>query len=266
MLDTIDWSRPWLSTLNDVAMPIRLASDWRTAIDAAAGALAIRNHRGLPIQFAAQESLSSNLSYEAFISATGKVPTRDNLHDFFNALTWLVFPRIKVRLNALHAQAASSEKTVITDQMPHKARGKLRDAATIFDENAALVMIRRPGLADALRAHRWREAFVEQRDAFFNDCETWLFGHALLEKLVTPYKAITAHAWMIPVEDAFFRMSFDMRRDWVDAMVASQLSERLSTSDFSPLPVLGIPGWWSVQDDAFYEDAAVFRPKKRSQT
>jgi len=36
----------------------------------------------------------------------------------------------------------------------------------------------------------------------------------------------------------------------------------LTTANFSPLPVFGIPGWWPQQDEAFYEDAFVFRPKR----
>jgi hypothetical protein len=32
------------------------------------------------------------------------VATRvDNLHDWFNALAWLCFPRTKARINAMHA-------------------------------------------------------------------------------------------------------------------------------------------------------------------
>jgi hypothetical protein len=36
----------------------------------------------------------------------------------------------------------------------------------------------------------------------------------------------------------------------------------LSTAGFTPLPVLGVPGWWPDQDDAFYLDHTVFRPKR----
>ncbi|HBZ06685.1 MAG TPA: DUF3025 domain-containing protein, partial [Massilia sp.] len=31
---------------------------------------------------------------------------------------------------------------------------------------------------------------------------------------------------------------------------------------FTPLPVLGVPGWWPEQDAAFYADTSVFRPKR----
>jgi hypothetical protein len=42
-------------------------------------------------------------AYEEFIGATGCVPTRENLHDFFNGLVWQTFPLIKRELNALQA-------------------------------------------------------------------------------------------------------------------------------------------------------------------
>ncbi len=54
-------------------------------------------------RFVPQESLPEGTAYEEFISATGNVPTRDNLHDFFNGLVWQTFPLIKRELNALQA-------------------------------------------------------------------------------------------------------------------------------------------------------------------
>ncbi|WP_026075573.1 DUF3025 domain-containing protein [Noviherbaspirillum massiliense] len=260
--DSVDWQRPWLRHLLPAASGILQASDWRQEINAAAAASGLRNHRDLPLRFVPQSDLPAGTAYEAFISATGGVPTRENLHDFFNALVWLTFPNIKRQLNALQAaqlaKAASSGANA--DATAH--RGRLRDAATIFDENAALLVCRDAELLDALRAHRWHEAFVERRPAFDNTCEVWLFGHALMEKLVTPYKSITAHAWQVKADHAFFAMSVEEKRCWLDSEVTRQLSGGLSTSDFTPLPVLGVPGWWNAQDEAFYQDVAVFRPKR----
>ncbi len=49
----------------------------------------------------------------------------------------------------------------------------------------------------------------------------------------------------------------------IDARVAQDLGEHgLSTADFTPMQALGVPGWWPDQDDAFYNDATVFRPKR----
>ncbi|MGB7479502.1 MAG: DUF3025 domain-containing protein, partial [Burkholderiaceae bacterium] len=208
-----------------------------------------------------QQALPPDCAYETFIAAHGQVPTRDNPHDAFNALVWLAFPRIKARLNALQA-----------DEIERAAgatgrRGPLRDAATLFDENATLVVLRDDAggqaLAQALRAHRWQELFVERAAQFGRDYEVMVFGHALLEKLVAPYKAITAHAWLVSAPGEFFALPAPARRAWLDATVAAQLTPALRPSDFTPLPLLGLPGWAPQQDQAFYADRAVFRPPRR---
>jgi capsid protein len=57
-----------------------------------------------PVHFVAQSDLpNSGTAYEQFIFEAGQVPTRENLHDFFNALCWMRFPRTKKRLNQLQA-------------------------------------------------------------------------------------------------------------------------------------------------------------------
>jgi len=258
VFDAIDWSRPWLAPLRSTAAPIIHAADWRAALNDAATERALRNHRGLPIRFVPQHELPPATAYEAFIDATGCVPTRDNLHDFFNALVWLAFPCIKAELNALQAMEIAKAGAALP-QAGTPGRGRLRDAVTIFDENAALLIVRDTGLVDALRERRWRDVFVVNRHAFGRHCEVWPFGHALMEKLVRPYKAITAHAWPLVVDDAFFDMRFGDRRQWVDAAVARQLGEGLCMASFAPMPVLGVPGWSEGQDEAFYTDASVFR-------
>lgn len=261
-LNSIDWNRPWLAPLRPIAEPLLQVDEWRQALNDAATAQLLHNHRGLPIHFVSQADLPNATAYETFISETGCVPTRDNLHDFFNALIWLAFPRTKAQLNALQAtEIAKAAAAAGTVPGPH-SRGGTRDAATIFDENAALLVIRDMELLDALRGHRWEEAFVTRRAAFDVDCEVWLFGHALIEKLVVPYKAITAHAWIVN-EPEFFTLPPLHQRDWMDATVAHRLADGgLITTDLMPLPVLGVPGWWESQTLEFYRDARVFRPKR----
>jgi hypothetical protein len=254
--DIIDWTRPWLAPLLPAAEPVLNAGNWLEQLNRASVEAGLRNHLGLPVRFVPQEALSADTAYEAFISATGCVPTRANLHDFFNALVWLTYPGIKIRLNALQAAEISR-----APEIPVR-RGKLRDAATIFDENAALLVVRDPGLIDALRAHRWREVFVARRADFERGCEVCLFGHALMEKLVTPFKSITAHALPVAAEAGYFSLSACDKARWLDDAVARRLSNGLATSDFTPLPVLGVPGWWPDQTSAFYDDTGVFREKR----
>jgi len=40
------------------------------------------------------------------------------------------------------------------------------------------------------------------------------------------------------------------------------LDAGLSPAHFTPLPILGVPGWWEQQDEGFYADTGVFRPKR----
>jgi hypothetical protein len=262
VLQAIDWSRPWYESIRTAAGRLSADAHFRDDFNRQAAALGLRNHQDLPLSFVPQESLPDGAAYEAFIGATGGVPTRDNLHDFFNGLVWLSFPRIKVQLNALQAAQIALDGV-------GKSRGPARDGATIFDENAALLVVRdcTAGhmLTEALRGHQWHAAFVGQRASFGPDAQVWLFGHALMEKLVAPRKAITAHTRVVVAGDDFFTLNHDARRTWLDVTVAGELANHgLSTAGFTPMQVLGVPGWWPGQDDDFYNDATVFRPKRVS--
>jgi hypothetical protein len=259
-LKRIDWHRPWLAPLQPVAQLVLQAATWRDGLNQQAAILNLRNHLSLPIQFVSQSALPEGMAYESFISATGCVPTRDNLHDFFNALVWLTFPRIKVRLNALQSAEITRRAT-----SPSVVRGKIRDAATIFDENAVLLLTAESDIGSALREHNWQKLFVNQRHLFASQSHTrvYLFGHALMEKLVAPYKAITGHTWVINVTPDILQFDTADLQRWVDSEMDIRLQQGFSTAEFAHLPVLGVPGWWCGQDEAFYADAAVFRPPRR---
>jgi hypothetical protein len=258
----IDWSRPWLTSILPAAQHILAQEDWRAALNHIAQTLDLRNHRDLPLQFIPQEALPDGVAYESHISQAGKVPTRENLHDFFNALVWLSFPLIKRQLNAL--QSAQIDSLGIG-----KSRGPARDAATIFDENAALLVLenseRGHRLLACLREHQWQQVFLDHRDDFGAVAQVWSFGHALMEKLVQPYKGITAHTWVVWVDPHFFKQDFALQVQQLDRQVSAQLqSHALTTADYTPLPVLGVPGWWPGQDHAFYADQSVFRAKRKT--
>jgi hypothetical protein len=261
MFAQIDWAMRWYDSVRPAFERLDFGALGLTgALNAGAEALALVNQRGQPIRFVPQAALPEGRAYEEFIGATGCVPTRENLHDFFNGLVWLTFPCIKQQLNAL--QAAQIALAGVG-----KSRGPARDGATIFDENSALLVVRHgDALVAALREHRWRDALFERRAAFGRDAQVWLFGHALMEKLVAPRKAITAHTYVVLADDAYFALPHDGQRAWLDQSVAASLAAQgLSTACFTPLPVLGVPGWWEGQDDAFYADASVFRPRKQPQ-
>jgi hypothetical protein len=234
LASALQTSSPWLSPYVPIAQRIlRRASS--PSVAAALNATGIDNG----VRFVEQAELPADEPYESFIARTGCVPSRDNLHDLFNGMVWLRYPQAKRRLNALQAQQIATRGIAGT-------RGPLRDALTLFDENGAILQAPAE-LVSALRHREWRRLFAEQR-AHWTSARLVVFGHALLEKLLQPRKAITAHVWVLEeITD--------------DALTPSLTVERLAAKDFLPLPVLGVPGWWSANEDSsFYEDADVFRP------
>jgi hypothetical protein len=191
-----------------------------------------------------QAELPAGTAYEQHIFDSGRVPTRDGLHDFFNGLCWLHFPLAKTKLNQLQA-----EQIAQTGIQP--VRGPARDALTVFDENAAL-LVAPDALWNALVAKDWPAVFVTLRP-LWAQATLVLFGHALLEKLVYPRKPITAHVFRA-------RAASNSIAD-IDAWLAAELSApMLAAKPFAHLPVLGVPGWWpeNAAPD-FYADASVFR-------
>jgi hypothetical protein len=253
----IDWSRPWLSSLRDIGEPLAASDDWIAMASQLAEQRGLVNLRNLPVTFIPQHELPADTAYETHIASAAQVPTRDNLHDFFNALVWLQFPQTKRQLNALHALALRQAAIAGT-------RGPQRDAATLFDENAALFVSDDASLLEALRDHQWKAVLMKHETQFFRSANVFLFGHALMEKLVSPYKSITAHVWTVEVTPDWFASPLNSRIADLDAHLAHRLSSGFSSADFCHLPVLGVPGWWHGQDGDFYEDAEVFRPRRKT--
>ena len=201
------------------------------------------------VRFVEQAELPAEQAYETFVFETGAVPTRHNLHDAFNGLSWLHFPKTKRRLNQLQASQIARDGILPT-------RGKIRDAVTVFDENAAFLQAP-DALWDALVSKQWHVLFGNLQN-LWPQARLVLFGHALLEKLAEPRPGITAHVYRVAPQT-------DSLVDW-DSFVANDLSlEKLAAKPFAHLPVLGVPGWWQAnREPGFYDDAAVFRPLRRA--
>jgi len=235
----------------------------------------LRTECGLPIRFVDAATAPHGV-FERVIGETGAVPTRVQgagmLHDWFNALAWLAFPRTKARLNRLHVEAiaASSCDAGSTCSSGHcaapsrgKRRGPLRDAATLLDESGAVFASYDPALAAALRRLDWQALFVNGRERFTTRVVVRVMGHGALEKLLAPYKALCAHAWVIDLEPATGECGID---DALDACCATSLEPRaLRAAALCPLPLLGVPGWWPANEDpSFYADRGVFRTSRRA--
>jgi hypothetical protein len=238
----VNWSQPWLEPYRRHGEALEQARRHGLGVADGLNLLTATNGQPTPgIQFVPATALPEGQAYEAFIHRTQSVPTRDNLHDLFNGLVWWRFPQAKKRLNEL--QAAE-----IATQGVGQVRGALRDALTLFDENAALLQAPQV-LTDALQRRDWRALFIAHR-SLWAEATLTLFGHALMEKLSAPRKGITAHVWLLPCGD-----------DLETLLLRSLQPALLREKPFHPLPVLGVPGWWPDNENfAFYEDETVFRP------
>ena len=243
MIATVDWGQPWLTHLKASGEQVTQALASGLPLHLALGTV-----HSDGVRFVPQQQLPEGEAYERFIFNTGQCPTRDNLHDFFNGLCWITFPQTKKKLNQL--QAAEIAKVGV-----QPLRGPVRDALTVFDENAAFLIAPQP-LWDALLARDWEMLFITLRP-LWREAQLVLFGHALLEKLVYPRKAITAHVYRAQPAIKSIATS-----DQLDEWIAAGLSaEKLAAKPFTPLPVLGVPGWWPENENfSFYKDSVVFRP------
>lgn len=279
--EKIDWSAPWFSSFAErgarwQGVALDHPDDYLYELQRDARESGQTTGRGASLTFIAQAELPAGTAYEAHIAATGGVPTRENLHDFFNALVWFSYPRVKATLNARQARAIEHDGI-------GGSRGAERDALTLFDENAVVFVTSDPLLSRALIEFDWRRLFVTERAAWGRRCLVRPFGHALLEKLIRPYKACTGHAWI--VDDAppeFFDWPLARQTAWLDETIAAALfaaptsasafasastsaSASLSSRMFAPLPILGVPGWWPANSDpVFYDDDRVFRRGRRA--
>lgn len=214
----------------------------------------VLTHSARPVRFVPQ----SNAAYEQRAYLTGEVQTRsENWHDLFNALVWQVFPRTKAAINRLHYQAGQGR------QQP--GRGTARDVLTLFDESGVAVVCAQDELGDLLKKHEWKQLFWQRRDDVAAHMRFFVFGHSLHEKGLQPYIGLTGKALILPVAGSFLDLPLPRQLDELDAMMASHFlapDSLRATAALTPLPLLGIPGWWPDNArEEFYENTRYFRPR-----
>jgi hypothetical protein len=221
--------RPWLGLERSL-----------DALNRAAAARSLQTESGKPVRFVPPSP--ADPYYEIGVYESGRVSTRaDNLHDWFNALAWLAFPRTKARINALHARELPKEKG---------NRGPLRDLLTIFDEGGAFCICDDDELVSLMKNCRWKELFRENRNRVIERMRIVVFGHAIQEQALEPRPGITCKAIFVKGHD-------------LDAEAAQWLADAppgSSPKALAPLPIFGYPGWFAGQDAAFYDDKRYFRP------
>lgn len=255
-------------------------ADWVARCNALAACRGLLSAAGAPLSFVAAAPVRGALGYEAEILHHGRIACRPAgrgaLHDLHNALVWLTFPQVKATLNRLHLAAVGGIGTMgpVVRAAVASGRGRTRDLATLLDESGLLWVSASSRLDRQLQAGQWRELLVANREQVRAMVLPIVIGHGLLVKLAAPYKAMTAHCLVCPIDRAdggFPGSGFaDMNVAAVDAAAAQRLASMFGAEgapttapNLAPLPILGLPGWDPANLDAsYYDDARVFRAQR----
>lgn len=200
--------------------------------------------------------------YAPRVFMTGELQTRSqNWHDFFQFLSWLLFPKAKATINALHISSAQAHVRAADD---FSRRSPLENMLSLFDECGAVIVASDAELLQLIREFRWQDLFWQQRTALAGKLRCIVFGHAMYEKALQPYIGLTANAILLEAEPELINAP-------IPALVRA-LDERLSTllgagtaykqpKDLQPFPILGMPGWHANNGSpAFYDNVRYFRP------
>lgn len=226
----------------------------------------IENLNNKPIEFVKQnpEQDYSAVAYEEVIFNTGEVPTREkSWHDLFGALVWCLFPSSKAKINQLHFNDIQEFGTA--------ERSKRRNALTLFDECGVVIVSQNEAMLTALKEHNWQYAFVENRALWFdkssNGIAAYQFGHANYEMLTKPFEGLTGKWLHIDASAEMSTLPLSSQYRLLDQKLSKQLACGVldDNSKMSPMPLLGIPGWFDKNTDAdFYNNLDYFRPKRNS--
>lgn len=198
--------------------------------------------------------------YEQDVYHRRLIPTRpQNWHDFFNNLTWILYPKTKCAI-IQRSYEENAKKTAMN------VRSKRQNLLAHFDECAVILCSDEPTLFEDIKAFAWKKFFFETQHL---TSHAWplLFGHGLLEKAIRPYIGMTGKAAFLPVTSDFFSLPISARL----AVVDEKLSAWILSADFPiepralhPFPVLGWPKWHAHNGDAaFYDNRDYFRLKSQ---
>lgn len=256
-------SSPMFAPLRGVGSALAALDHWPTLDDYNALLYpSIHSAHGVALSFVPQAGKPAHMEekYESRIYLHGEVQTRtENWHDLFNALVWLTFPRTKAVLNQRHFDS-------IAQSAGEGNRDKIQDALTLFDESGVVVLYSDEELAHLLQSFQWHALFWEKRQSVNERMKFVIFGHSLYEKALNPYIGFTGKGLLIKVDEAFFALGAEAQREVIDESVAACFAtrEKVVGLNFSPVPLLGVPGWWEGNEDmAFYSNTRYFRLSNR---
>ncbi|MCK4951302.1 MAG: DUF3025 domain-containing protein [Gammaproteobacteria bacterium] len=223
----------------------------------------ILTHAGKKLRVVKQDDKPQGFKehYAPRIYLKGEIQTRsENWHDFFQLLTWCLFPKSKAVINAIHIPRVKEriEKGVDTGR-----RSPVENMLSLFDEGGAVVVSSDESLLQLIRDFQWKELFWNHRDELAEKLQCITFGHAIYEKGLMPYVGMTANSILLVVDKSFFRQTLEERLDYIDeqlALLFSNGTQYTKPKDLSPFPVLGLPGWDPDNElEAYYDNTDYFR-------
>jgi hypothetical protein len=223
--------------------------DWPdvSAYDGWAQALARVAGRPLVFRDVPRARVTALGGYDRFIHETGQIPTRSrSWHDFFNACIWARMPHAKLALHS--AQLAESPLRA------GRGRTRRQDWLTHFDECGVVLASARREPLEQVAALDWQRAFVDERASFQSVVRVYCFGHAILEALREPFVGLMGKALLFhdPIGPEPAAAS--------EASAEAGLARLDRWARLHALPVLGLPGWHSANEQrSFYDQPRYFR-------
>ncbi len=224
----------------------------------------IKTLAGRPLRIVAQDGKPGSFEqhYAPRIYLTGEIQTRtENWHDFFQYLTWFMFPSTKALINAAHIPHAQNRFANGGDV---GRRTPVENALSLFDEGGAVIVSSDPSLLRLIREFRWKELFWQRRSDIARQLHCITFGHAMYEKALAPYPGMTANAILLECDADYFALDWTAKWAWLDERLAALLqsgTHLTQPKDLAPFPILGMPGWDAVNECAdYYDNTRYFRP------
>lgn len=210
--------------------------------------------------------------YAPRIYYSGEIQTRtNNWHDFFQFLSWFIFPGTKAVINSIHIPLAREriEQGEANQGMANQGNGRgrrspIENTLSLFDEGGVVILSSDETLLDHIRHFEWKKLFWERRDELDRHLRCVTFGHAMYEKGLWPYIGMTANAILLHADQSVIELEMDAQLSWLDERLAGIFTEGCSYSkprDLLPFPILGMPGWMAENaNEDFYDNTQYFRP------
>lgn len=253
---------PWAEKFSQFEDAWPALNDYQALLDALATPIVTLTGKALKI--VQQDGKPGHFSehYAPRIYLTGEIQTRtENWHDFFQFLTWFMFPKTKAVINSIHIPAAQSR---IESDSDLGRRSRIENMLSLFDEGGAVILCSDESLLQLIRDFQWKTLFWQRRGELAEKLKLVTFGHALFEKGLSPYIGMTANCILLHVEPGLISASNQTQLAWIDEQLADTFAAGKTYTqpkDLSPFPLLGLPGWDADnQNESYYDNVRYFRP------